>query len=230
MLRLEFSTIENNVRRFNDMTICKKLMQSIRLKSHEVFRAIIIFDFIDMMTGFFRFKKAANIFFYYKPIFFNISALACIRMMRRPDKNITATLFSTTFPCRIFRTNIHSQFSQSHFLLLLFRNFTAFKKMWLALFFKFFKTAEHRLSHFFSCFWRMFLTFSCRRVILIIFYHNLTKLLSCLRVCIALQHKGSMFLNDFWSSFKFTSFHNDYILSYLNYKCNRFKLLNLNKL
>lgn len=127
---MKFTTIKDDVRRINGMFCFKRIMCSLCLKSHKIFRAIIIFDFIDMMTGFFWFKKSFDLFFNYKPMFKNISSFIFIRMIKTHDTNISQHMLkSPSLPFSIFISNMFSKGGFSHLFFSFFRASTTIIKM-----------------------------------------------------------------------------------------------------
>lgn len=128
MLKLKQSSIKDNVRINNlILPILKYSMRRMRAKSHEIFRSIVIFNFIDMMTSFFRIKQSTNLFFYYKTMFKNITIFSTKWMLRRKNINISHLMFfNSAFPINIFFfiMNIFVRITQSFSML--FRKYSSF--------------------------------------------------------------------------------------------------------
>ena len=172
------STIENNIIRINLVICFKRIVSHLCFKGHQIFKSIIIFNFIDMVTGFFGFKKSSNSLFYNKSMFHNISTFIFVRMIKTHNANITCSIFkSSSLPFSIFISNMFSKSGFFHFFFSFFRSSTTKIIMsWtrgksffhnFALFsLGFFRTwntmmrrSFHGFSDFFSCFWGMMRTF-----------------------------------------------------------------------
>ena len=155
---LENPSIINNLFRFNIIGIVmKSFMGRITTKCHKVFWAIIISNFVNMMTCFRKFKVATNLLFYNKSMLSNI-IMFNKRIIRFINKNVSFVFGFTTNPTGIFR--FHHRWS--------------------------FSTLKGCFSTFYCCviaFTRTIFSFVKRRAYIKCFITNTTNLLNFIFIC-----------------------------------------------
>jgi len=107
----DISTIKNNLFRVYFSTPFKSCMGRITNKCYKIFNTVIIFNLINMMDWFIRFKIPSKIFLHYKPMFRDITIRIMKGMIRAKNNNISITSFIfTALPLGVFFSNIYFKF------------------------------------------------------------------------------------------------------------------------